>query len=177
MILGYLVIWCHCSVCWCYYHVNLPPNYCKTHLQSVYSYLNPRVVFFLIATPHIVIMAGVMNFLSAPFFHKPAKPEPLATQWVVNVVYKLNTMTGSFLFLSSCILFFREIVSDHIHCFSDANRGGGIVRKRTTIFLEFRHFIISQKLTEKVFSKMDGYFCILSFRPKGSVELWLTKKV
>ena len=72
-------------------------------------------------------MAGVMNFLSAPFFHKPAKPEPLATQWVVNIVYKLNTMTGSFLFLSSCILFFREIVSDHIHCFNDANRGGGIV--------------------------------------------------
>merc|ERR1719295_1997938 len=68
-----------------------------------------------------------MNFLSAPFFHKPAKPEPLATQWVFNIVYKLNTMTGSFLFLSSCILFFREIVSDHIHCFSDANRGDGIV--------------------------------------------------
>ncbi len=43
-------------------------------------------------------MAGVLEFLSAPFFHKPVSPDPFQTHWVVGIVYKLHTMTGTLLF-------------------------------------------------------------------------------
>ena len=94
-------------------------------------------------------MAGVLEFLAAPFFHKPVSPDPLQTHWVVGIVYKLHTMTGTFLFLCryvfaensklffqyilkvflhSCFIFARELLNDHIHCIRDgADETGSLI--------------------------------------------------
>ena len=44
------------------------------------------------------IMTAILQFLSAPFFQKPVSPDPFQTHWIVGIVYKLHTMTGSLLF-------------------------------------------------------------------------------
>ena len=70
-------------------------------------------------------MAAVFEFLSAPFYHTPVSPDPYATHWVVGVVYKLHTMTGSILFFFSCFVFARELLNDHIHCIEDGSDAVG----------------------------------------------------
>jgi len=65
--------------------------------------------------------ASAFEFLASPFFNKPVSPDPYATHWVVGINYKLHTMTGSLLFFSSCFVFARELLEDHIHCIQDGS--------------------------------------------------------
>ena len=47
--------------------------------------------------------AAAFEFLSAPFFNKPMSPDSYQTHWVVGIVYKLHTMTGSLLFFARLV--------------------------------------------------------------------------
>ncbi|XP_059080250.1 innexin inx2-like [Tigriopus californicus] len=71
-------------------------------------------------------MVGIMEFFSAPGFHKPFQAKAFQAHWIVGVVYKLHSMTGTVLFFSSCLVFIKELMDDHIHCIQDgAGEDGG----------------------------------------------------
>ena len=72
-------------------------------------------------------MAGILNYISSSFFHNPVSPDPTKTQWLQNITYKLTSMTGTFLFFASCLVFVKEMIGDHIHCIAEAAGGGGPV--------------------------------------------------
>ena len=65
-------------------------------------------------------MTGILDYISSSFFQKPVSPDPSKTQWTYNLGYKFTSMTGTFLFFASCLVFARELIGDHIHCISDA---------------------------------------------------------
>ena len=69
--------------------------------------------------------AAIGEFLAAPFYHKPVTPHPFEAHWIVGIIYKLQTMTGTFLFFCSCFVFVRELVGDHIHCITDGSDAVG----------------------------------------------------
>ena len=66
-------------------------------------------------------MVGILEFFSAPGFQKPFKADYTQPHWIVGIVYKLHTMTGSLLFFASCTIFIKELMHDHIHCIQDTN--------------------------------------------------------
>ena len=68
-------------------------------------------------------MTGILDYISSSFFQKPVSPDPSKTQWTYNLGYKFTSMTGTFLFFASCLVFARELIGDHIHCISDATNG------------------------------------------------------
>ena len=70
---------------------------------------------------------GFLDYISASFFQNSVSPDPTKTQWVVNIGYKFTSMTGTFLFFASCLVFVREMIGDHIHCITEASGGGGPV--------------------------------------------------
>jgi hypothetical protein len=72
-------------------------------------------------------MAGILNYISHSFFHNPVKSDPTETHWTYNITFKFTSMTGTFLFFASCLVFVREVIGDHIHCIADATSGGGPV--------------------------------------------------
>ena len=73
-------------------------------------------------------MVGILEFFSAPGFQKPFKADYTQPHWIVGIVYKLHTMTGSLLFFASCTIFIKELMHDHIHCIQDTNGDESKVR-------------------------------------------------
>ena len=68
-------------------------------------------------------MTGILDYISSSFFQNPVNPDPSKTQWTYNIAYKFTSMTGTFLFFASCLVFARELIGDHIHCISDSTGG------------------------------------------------------
>lgn len=69
-------------------------------------------------------MVGILEFFSAPGFQKPFRANSYQAHWIAGIVYKLHSMTGSFLFFSSCVIFIKELMGDHIHCIQDGAGDG-----------------------------------------------------
>lgn len=62
------------------------------------DYITNSPLISIESRPLFEIMATVLEFLSSSFFNTPVSPDPYATHWVVGIVYKLHTMTGSLMF-------------------------------------------------------------------------------
>ena len=88
-------------------------------------------------------MAGVLDYITTSFFHKPVDPDPYQTHWTVGIAYKFSSMTGTFLFFASCFVFIREVIGDHIHCITDANDGASMVSIDISISLHI--WIVHEK--------------------------------
>ena len=82
-------------------------------------------------------MAGILEYISASFFHKPVNPDPYQTHWTVGITYKFSSMTGTFLFFASCLCFVREMIGEHIHCIADSNSGDSMVSNDTYLLYYF----------------------------------------
>ncbi len=74
-------------------------------------------------------MVGILEFLSGPaaVTSKAVKASPYSPHWIAGVTFKLHCITGSALFLASCLIVIKEVLGDHIHCIQDTNDEGGRV--------------------------------------------------
>ena len=93
-------------------------------------------------------MAGILNYISHSFFHNPVNSDPKQTHWTYNITFKFTSMTGTFLFFASCLVFVREMIGDHIHCIADATSGGSPVSVIASSFFDifYRNSCNSYKL-------------------------------
>ncbi|XP_023324554.1 innexin inx2 [Eurytemora carolleeae] len=61
-------------------------------------------------------MAGILEFLSAGYFHKSVNVDENCLRWQNGLVSKLHKSIGTLLGLFTCTVFAKELLGDHIHC-------------------------------------------------------------
>ncbi len=85
-------------------------------------------------------MVGILEFFqAAPVgVTDSVRADPYSAHWVAGAPYKLHSMVGAALFFSSCLVFVREALGEHIHCIQDQDGSkvtkgwkGWLVWKRT----------------------------------------------
>jgi len=69
-------------------------------------------------------MAGILDFLSAGYFHGSVNVDEDSIRWQNGLVSKLHKATGTILGLFTCTVFAKEVLGDHIHCISPREETG-----------------------------------------------------